>query len=188
MNSIRVAIYGVCCASLLAQLPARAEDFFGSFTGSYFSGWTSFINDNPVVTDQSSFDLKSYALTLSGSASPSLTEVSPASVIDFTHAVVGTGPTTISFKSLFYAENTAHELDTAAFLVNGSVMQDLTFPGEDRTYTFVLNPGDIFGFRLTSDNDNTKDVLQITQVPEPGIVALGALAGLVWLGSRARRD
>lgn len=185
MRTIRLAI----ATLTLAALTAKAEDFTGTFTGAYFSGWTTLINDNPVVTQPSALDLQTYSLTLNGASSPSLDPVGTASVIEFTHPVVGTGPTTISFSSLFYAEVAAHTNDSAAFLVNGAVRQDLSTISVPQELSFTLNPGDVFGWRLTSDNDNVRDVLQITAtaVPEPGAAVLAVMGGMLVAWRAARR-
>lgn len=184
MKRIRLAVVS---AFACVALTAAAEDFTGMFTGAYFSGWTTFINDDPVVTEPSQLDLQSYSLTLRGATSPSPEPVGAASLIEFTHPVVGTGPTQVSFTSLFFAEMTAHTNDSAAFLVNGTVRQDLSTVAEAQQYSFTLNPGDVFGWRLTSDNDNIRDVLQITAVPEPSALALAILGGLACALVVARR-
>lgn len=175
MKSLNCAVVALTAMAI----SSNAENFIGSFTGPYFSGWSATFNDNPVVTEASDFNLRTYALTLRGATSPSFTPTGTASTIDFTHPVVGTGPTTVSFTSMFFAEVSAHVNDSAAFIVNGNVVQNLSFMGQEKQFSFVLNPGDVFGFRLSSDNDNIGDILQIAQVPEPSALVFAALGGLL---------
>ncbi len=168
---------GLTCLSV----PAFGENFDGSFSGSYASGWTATINDNPGVVVSSSFNLSPFNLTLTGATSPIDLGV-PYSSITFSHIVVGSGPTQIDFRSLFFAENLTHPGDSAEFLANGVPLVSLSsVSGSSVDNAFTLSPGDIFGFRLTSDNDSTADFLQITAapVPEPSSAALAILGGMI---------
>jgi hypothetical protein len=159
--------------------PAFADNFNGTFTGVYGTEWNATMSDNVLVDAGSTFTLSSYNLTLRGATSANDNLGSPYSLITFTHPVVGSGPITVAFSSLFFSENNAHPGDSADFIVNGEVRQSLSTVAVPQSYTFTLNPGDVFGFRLSSDNDTTADSLQVTQVPEPGVLALAGMAGVL---------
>ena len=187
MKPVRIVLLATTLALLTATVPGSAEDFNGLFMGSYLTGWTTVTNDNPSVIVSSSARIDSAGLTLTGAKSASPNPFDPPSSIDITHTVVGTGPTQISFSSLFYRENEAHAGDSAALLKNGAVIQDLTLDSMVHTYSFTMNPGDTFGFRLTSDNDSTADFLQITEVPEPEVAVLMLVGGALLAFPRFRR-
>lgn len=187
MKPLRIVLLATTLVLLTATVPCSAEDFNGLFMGSYLTNWTTVTNDNPSVIVNSGAKIDSAGLTLTGAKSASPNPFDPPSTIEITHAVVGTGPTQISFSSLFYEENVAHLGDSAALLRNGVVIQDLTLDSMVQTYSFTMNPGDTFGFRLTSDNDSTADFLQITQVPEPGVAVLTLIGGMLLASTRFRR-
>jgi hypothetical protein len=184
------SVKNILALAVLVSLPAYAEDFNGFFTGSYAGGWTATINDNPGVSSFSSFEQTTYNLTIRGATSSNPAGITPSSTLTFSHAVVGTGPTTVSFNSLFFAESLAHEADSADFLVNGEVLRSLSDTTAEQNFSFVLNPGDVFGFRLSSDNDQVANFLQIfpAAIPEPSIAALGLLGGLLLMVRRARQQ
>ena len=188
-NAMRIPLLVAAVFFLTASAPCWADDFDGLFTGVYGTGWSTLNGDNPTVLNHSSAVFDANGLTLSGATSASVTPFDPASQIDFTHLVVGSGPTTISFSSLFFDENTAHPGDGAAFIENGTVVQDLSEVGVQQTFTFTMTPGDTFGFRLFSDNDNIADTLQITQtVPEPTSASLALVGGLLFSYAVIRRQ
>lgn len=187
MKPVKIVLLAAILGVLTAAVPGRAEDFTGLFMGSYLTNWTTVTNDNPSAIVSSGAKIDSAGLTITGAKSASLNPFNPPSSIEITHVVVGTGPTKISFSSLFYEENVAHLGDSAGLLRNGVVIQDLTLDSMVRTYSFTMDPGDTFGFRLTSDNDSTADFLQITQVPEPAVAALMLIGGLLLAFTRFSR-
>lgn len=189
MKPVRITLLATVFAFLTAVVPGRAEDFTGNFTGSYLAGWTTVNNDNPHVTVLSAALIDAVGLTMVGAKSGSPNPIQPFSSIDITHVVVGTGPTQIGFSSIYFGANLAHPGDSAAFLRNGVEVQDLSSSSALQAFSFTLNPGDVFGFRLTSDNDNNADFLQVlpVPVPEPGAAALTLVGGMLLAFARFRR-
>ena len=188
IKAMRISLLVTTVGFLTATAPCWADDFFGSFTGTYGTDWTTLLSDNANVVDHSTAVFDITGLTMTGARSASLTPFDPPSVIDFTHSVVGTGPTVISFSSLFLDENTAHPGDAVAFLRNGAVLQDLSLEGVQQAFSFTMNPGDTFGFRLSSDNDNIANILQVSQVPEPTTVGLALVGGMLFAFAFIRRQ
>ena len=83
----------------------------------------------------------------------------------------GTGPQPVIFRYSFFTENVPAGNDVAQFYWVDSGMHTIDLSGSGIIET-TLPGGSRFGFFLTSDNDLTADVLQITPVPEPSTLAL----------------
>ena len=105
MKPARITLLATIFAFLAAVIPGWAEDFTGRFTGDYLTGWTTVDNNNPQVTVLSAALIDAVGLTMTGAKSRSPDQTDPPSSIDITHLVVGTGPTQVSFSSIYFGAN-----------------------------------------------------------------------------------
>ena len=190
MKIYKAALGAIAAASLLAGTSA-----FGGFSG-YFSGyyapgnWASPVYNNPL------YDTTAFVYSGSAPASVQIDgavdanqqvsqEQPPASIIDYTIVLNGTGTQPVAFKYLFFRENGPAGLDAAALIYDGAVVASLdTLVGTVQTYVNnnTFQGGHTIGFRVYSDNDNFADYLQISAVPEPSTLTFMGLgvSALLW--------
>jgi hypothetical protein len=190
-------------ALLVAGFLLPASSVFGQFSG-YFGGyyapanWTATVYNNPLYDNTAFVDTSGVPNTLEiDGAVDAQHQVSnpqpPASIIDYTIVLAGSGLQPVAFNYRFTGTNDGY--DSAALLYDpGTGLQVVavvnTFDGSLQSYfnnTSFLG-GHTFGFRVYSNNDNVADVLQIIAVPEPSSVALLTLGGgaLLWRHRRRR--
>jgi hypothetical protein len=182
-------------ASLLVAGNSALAQFSGYFSGYYApANWTSHVYNNPTY-QRTAQVVTSYApgsLVIDG-AVDALGQVSsaqlPASIIDYTIVLQGTGLEPVAFHYLF--NGLADGYDAAQLIYNnGSGFQVVanlsSVIGVEQTYSGQLQGGGTIGFRVYSNNDNNADVLTLCAVPEPSTLTfLGLGAGA--LGWKLRR-
>ena len=181
----------VVLAFLLASSSVFAQ-FAGEFTGYYApSKWTTVLAGNAQY--QNTATVQRYQgdklLLMSGAVSAQTTPQLPASVVDYTATLAGTGLQPVVFSYLFTGAADGYDLAQLIY-DSGSGFQVIanfsTLIGVQQAYIGQLQGGSSFGFRLYSNNDNVAATLAISVVPEPSALALLGL-GLGALLSRLRR-
>jgi hypothetical protein len=174
-------------AFFLAGTAAFAQ-FEGDFTGYYApSKWTTVLAGNAQYQNTASAVRQQgdKLLLISGAVSAQPTPQLPASVIDYTITLDGTGLQPVAFSCLFTGAADGYDLAQLIY-DSGSGFQVIanfsTLIGIQQAYIGQLQGGRPFGFRVYSNNDNVADTLVITVIPEPSTLALlGLGAGaLVW--------
>jgi hypothetical protein len=196
MKTINRGFWMLAAALVLAATPALAQ-FSGYFSDYYAPvNWTRYVYNNLAF--------QSTALVNTGNAPKGIeidgavdaqqqasTAQAPASAIEYTIKLSGTGLQPVTFGYLF--TGLADGYDSAQLIYNGGsgfqVIASLSaLMGVQQTYTGSLQGGGTFGFRVLSNNDNNADILRITAVPEPSTFALIGLGAAVLLLKRGRRQ
>lgn len=110
---------------------------------------------------------------------------------DFTISSPRAGQVTFSFS---YSSTDTAFSDSAGFLLNGLFTPEAASSGQTGTATFMVNTGDVFGFRVaTADNTGEPATFTVSSfsapVPEPSTLALLLVPGAaaLWVGTRRRR-
>jgi hypothetical protein len=184
----------VMLAFLLAGGSVFAQ-FDGFFTGYYApSKWTTVLANNPQY-QSTAFAQRQQGdkqLLISGAVSTQTTAQAPASIIDYTIVLDGTGLQPIAFGYLF--NGVADGYDKAQLIYdNGSGLQAVaalsTTIGVQLVYNTLFQAGRTFGFRVYSNNDNVANTLVIVPIPEPSALTfLGlGLGALFWRLRRSGR-
>ena len=179
---------GAMLLAFLFASPAAFAQFTGDFTGYYApSKWTTVYTNNPQYQNTASVrrDQGNKLVTITGAVGAQTTPQTPASIIDYTIVLDGTGLQPVAFGYLF--TGSADGYDKAQLIYDSGsgfqVVADLSaFTGVQHAYVGQLQGGRPFGLRVYSNNDNVADTLVISVAPEPstfGLLGLGASA-LVW--------
>ncbi len=197
MRPTKAAVAILVTGFLLSASSAFAQ--FSGYFGGYYApaNWSSSVYGNPLYDTTATVVTTGVpnSLEIDG-AVDSQTQVStpqpPASVIDYTITLSGTGLQPVAFYFSFTGVNDGY--DTASLLYDsGSGLQVVAsatnYTGTVLSYSGSFLGGHTIGFRVTSNNDNVADALQIFAVPEPSSVALFTLGGaaLVWHRRRSGR-
>ncbi len=192
MNLTKARWGAMVLAILLASPPVFAQ-FGGDFTGYYApSKWSTVLTNNPQFQNTASVkrDQGSKLLTIAGAVSTQTTPQPPASIIDFTIVLEGTGLQPVFFGYVF--TGSADGYDAAQLIYDsGSGLQAIAslsaLIGVQQSYSAQLQGGRTFGFRVYSNNDNVANTLVISAVPEPSTLTFLSLgAGALWLRLRRR--
>jgi hypothetical protein len=183
----------VVLAFFLASFSLFAQ-FGGEFTGYYApSKWTTVLAGNAQYQNTASAERQqgNKLLLVSGAVSAQPTPQLPASIIDYTIALAGTGLQPVVFSCLFTGAADGYDLAQLIY-DSGSGFQVIvnfsTLIGSQQAYIGQLQGGRPFGFRVYSNNDNVADTLVISVVPEPSVLSLLGLGvgTLLWRLRRLR--
>ncbi len=189
------AVVALLAAGFLLSASSVFAQFSGFFSGYYApANWTS-TKYNNALYDSTAFvytGLVPNSLEIDGavdSQQQGQNPQPPASIIDYTITLAGSGLQPVTFNYSFTGINDGY--DSAALLYDsGSGLQVIAvvtnFTGTTFTYSTSLLGGHTFGFRVYSNNDPNADALVITAVPEPSTVALITLGGVA-VAWKARR-
>jgi hypothetical protein len=194
MKRTDVARSAIVLAFLLAGTQGFAQ-FTGFFRGYYAAPhWTTALAGNPLYQDTATAERHGTPdnLLITGAVDAQQqigAPQPPASVIDFTIALDGTGLQPVSFAYVF--TGAADGYDRAQLIYDSGsgfqVIADLsTAIGVVGTYSGQLTGGRAFGFRVYSNNDNVPDTLLISAIPEPSLLTFLGL-GIAALLLRLRQ-
>ncbi len=157
-----------------------------------FGAWTATFN-TPLGTRSRTVDTTAAPSSLQLSVSTARPSFTVTDTFLFTTTVPGDAPSGLVSFDYNYVEDDTFSLNEFAYTLNGAA-QTITAVTGSSAFNFSVNPGDTFGFVLSSSYYNTNSSVTITNfnapaVPEPSALMLLAtgFAGVVGLRYLRRR-
>lgn len=199
----RNAFWGLVFATAVSM--AKADDFYGSFSGLYApANWTVAVSGNPQYQNSASVDISGAPnrVTLNGAIGENFTpDPETPSIIDYSIILPGVSarnaplppvlqPVSVRFNYTFFdpfASGGGNQPPAPVDSNGAEIFQNGTFlaflpPGTSTfqdTIDFIA--GDTLTIRLISGNTPITDSLTITPIPEPPTFALAGLGGAALL-------